>query len=99
MFRFGGEVSVYQPAAISEPGATSENACLPEFTATEDGSWKLPADIGLINVTAMDKSIDTMEKCAAACAGGQFAAACQFVSYDYLTRTCYLRQAAAGSAR
>jgi hypothetical protein len=98
LFRFGGDVNAFQPSAISEPGATRENACLPKFTAGEDGNWMLPAD-GLVNVTAAGSSINMLEKCAAACLQGGLAAGCQFVSFDYISNMCFLRQAAAGSAR
>ncbi|WIA23694.1 hypothetical protein OEZ85_000386 [Tetradesmus obliquus] len=96
LFRINGDVNAYTPAAISAPGASSEDGCMPDFSATEDGNWQLPvAAGGLVDVTASDASVNNLEKCTAACLQKE---QCQLVSFDYASNSCLLRVAAAGSS-
>jgi hypothetical protein len=58
LFQYGGNVNAYYPVTISAPGAKHEDGCLPDFTANEDGNWRLPAT----GLTAMDASVDTFSE-------------------------------------
>jgi hypothetical protein len=95
LFQYNGNVNAYYPITISAPGAKDEDSCLPDYTANEDGNWRLPST-GLTNVTAVNASVDTLSECIEACNSAEFAA-CQFISFDYSTSVCFLRQATAAS--
>jgi hypothetical protein len=71
---------------------------MPEYTAGEDDGWMLLSD-GLVNVTALDASVNTLEECAAACGQERRFAACQFISFDYSSNACFMRQAPSVSSR
>jgi hypothetical protein len=101
-FLYINNPNMYQPDAISQPGAVDSKQCLPDFSAADDGVWQLPATSGLVNVTALDASVNTLDACLAACQQtGPVTTldSCQFISYDYRTGTCWLRQATPGSSR
>jgi hypothetical protein len=72
---------------------------MPDYTAGEDDSWMLPSE-SMINVTALDVSVNTLEECAAAACGQEHRfAACQFISFDYSSNACFIRQAPSVSSR
>jgi hypothetical protein len=99
IFYYHGDVNSYQPTAVSQPGARSSAACLPEFTAVSEPNWSLPSAASMVNASAAvarnATRAEALEACLEACR--QAGPGCQFVSYDYSSRSCQLRVAAAGA--
>uniref|UniRef100_A0A383W0D1 Tyrosine-protein kinase ephrin type A/B receptor-like domain-containing protein n=1 Tax=Tetradesmus obliquus TaxID=3088 RepID=A0A383W0D1_TETOB len=96
LFPYNGDVNAYLPVSISTDGAVNEDGCLPDFTATEDGTWMLPSR-NLVNVTAIAASVNTLSRCVDACKQTGAVTSCencQFVSFDYKRKVCFVRQAA-----
>uniref|UniRef100_A0A383VEK0 Tyrosine-protein kinase ephrin type A/B receptor-like domain-containing protein n=1 Tax=Tetradesmus obliquus TaxID=3088 RepID=A0A383VEK0_TETOB len=98
LFYYGGDINVYQPAAVTQPGARSAEACLPEFSVISEPNWWLPSSASaMLNasaaVPAAAPRLQALEACLQACR--QAGCGCQFASYDYSSRACLLRVAAA----
>lgn len=85
----GGSNDLFAPQAVSRVGASSSVACLTQFAQFADGAWWLPTS-GNTNMDVAT-SVATFADCAATCTS---LIACQYVTYDYNTQTCYTRKSA-----
>jgi hypothetical protein len=86
-WQMGNDLFVAQ--AVAAIGADSAWDCVSEFAQFGDSAWYLPTldDIGM-NVTT---NVDTFASCVAKCREPD----CQYATYDYRARTCYIRIAEA----
>lgn len=78
---------LFSAEAVSPLGADSPYDCVSEFSQIADGAWYLPTTgNSAMNVTA---NVSTFAECVALCVEPD----CQYVTYDYLAKTCYVRMA------
>jgi hypothetical protein len=81
-WRMQNDLFVAQPVAAI--GADSSWDCVSEFAQLSDAAWYIPtAGNTAMNVTT---NIDTFVACVALCKDD-----CEYVTYDYVARTCYVR--------
>jgi hypothetical protein len=78
---------VFAPRTISRTGATSSIDCVSEYAQLVDMSWYLPLASSVS--TAVTANVSTFQACVDLCTG-----ACEFVTYDYVARTCTVRNGA-----
>jgi hypothetical protein len=78
---------LFSADAVAPLGADSPYDCVSEFSQIADGAWYLPTTgNSAMNVTA---NVSTFAACVALCVEPD----CQYVTYDYLAATCYVRMA------
>lgn len=76
---------VFVPRILSKQGASSPGDCLTEFGQLIDGAWYLPLRS---DVATFISDVQSFEACVALC---QPNSQCQFVTYDYVAKTCTVR--------
>jgi hypothetical protein len=80
---------VFAPTTISRTGASSPIDCVSEYAQIVDMSWFLPL---LSNVaTTVTAGVQSFQACVDVCSA---APTCQFVTYDYVAKTCTVRNGA-----
>jgi len=74
---------------VSRQGASSAIDCVSEFNQYQDGAWFLPvqSDVATNITSGVLKFADCVALCPAA-------SDCQFVTYDYVAKTCTVRSGA-----
>ncbi|KAF8066436.1 hypothetical protein HT031_002760 [Scenedesmus sp. PABB004] len=94
-FPFNASFNFFASTAVSEVGASRQGQCLVAFAPVIDGNWRLSAggDPGMSE--APGSPLASLEACVAACGA---AAACQYLTYDYATRRCFLRAPPPGTS-
>lgn len=80
---------VYSPRVVARLGAASPVECLSEYSQIVDGNYFLPlsSDDGVLEA----QDIADFPACVDLCSLHQ----CQIVTFDYMTRTCFVRMSLA----
>jgi hypothetical protein len=95
VFYYGGSINGYAPASVSYPGAQLPGFCLPEFFAQEQPNWWLPCNQRmLVRAGSSSKRVDSLKACVQACK----TADCQFLNFDYSSKTCWMHVTAAAAS-
>jgi hypothetical protein len=89
-FHYNTGNDVYVPRTIARTGASLALDCLSEYSQLVDGSWFIPVDPDAPSTT-VTRDVNTFAECVALCPAGSN---CQFVTYDYVAKTCSARNAA-----
>lgn len=86
-FTYGLQNDLFSARAVSPIGADSSWDCVSEFAQIVDGAWYIPTTGNTaMNATA---NITTFADCVALCTGPS----CEYVTYDYRAKICYVRVA------
>lgn len=80
---------IFAPRTVARQGAISSIDCVSEYTQYVDGAWFLPVSSNV--ATTVTNNVDTFQACVDVCSR---TASCQFVTYDYVNKSCTVRVAA-----
>ena len=86
VFAYKGTLNSFTARAVTVPFANCKADCLAEYAQIVDRAWSLPATSGWVTYSAND-----IESCSTGCTNDIL---CQFVTFDYATRSCQHRRAA-----
>lgn len=76
---------IFVAQAVAAIGADSSWDCVSEFAQLVDSAWYIPTtDNTAMNITA---NVSTFAECVALCTEPD----CEYVTYDYVQRICYVR--------
>lgn len=82
----------FTPATVARVGAASAADCLAEFAQIVDAAWYMGGAVSLTNAT---DSATTFDACVAAC---KASATCQYATFDYDSKQCFLKAVGTASA-
>lgn len=86
-FEYAFNNDMYAPRTVAPLGADAAQDCLAEFGQILDGSWWLPTT-GNTGMTR-NNNVMSWSDCVALCN----TRTCQYITYEYETRTCWVRTA------
>lgn len=88
-YNWNGGNDLFIAQAVAAIGADSSFDCVAEFAQLADSAWYLPtAGNAAMNVT---ENVASFSQCVALCVEPD----CQYATYDYRQRICYIRMAQA----
>lgn len=88
-FDYKGSEQTFLPNIIARPRADSRSACLAEFLQNAEPAFYMGGSAALTPVA----NATTFAECAESC---RAAPACQYLTYDYESRTCELKLSVSG---
>lgn len=91
-FDWAGTPQPFTPAPVARTGAASPADCLAEFAQIVDAAWYMGGAVSLTNAT---DSATTFDACVAAC---KASATCQYATFDYDSKQCFLKAVGTASA-